>query len=81
MVVFLILTEDIINQTFLYEALSACIAKLPAGFAKVGIFQIEKKCTSIDLMHKSWSGPCILGNRNLRIIIGHSLQGVTNNNA
>ena len=25
----------------------------------------------IDLMHKSWSGPCILVNKNLCIVIGH----------
>ena len=31
----------------------------------------------IDLMHKSQSGPCILGNRNLRIVIGHSSREVT----
>ena len=36
---------------------------------------------SIDLMHKSWSAPCILGNGNLRIFIGFSLRRVTNNNA
>ena len=36
------MTEDIINLTFLSEAPSACIAKLRAGFAKVGIFQIGK---------------------------------------
>ena len=35
----------------------------------------------IDLMHKSRSGRCILGNGNLRIVIGHSSQTVTNNNA
>ena len=26
-------------------------------------------------MHKSLSGPCIPGNKNLRIVIGHSLRG------
>ena len=35
----------------------------------------------IDLMHKSGSEPYILGNRNLCIVIGHCLPGVTNNNA
>ena len=39
------------------------------------------KIYSIDLMHKSWSGPCILGNRNLRIVIGYSSRWVTNNKA
>ena len=33
------------------------------------------------LMHKSLSGPCILGNGNLFIVIGHSSRRVTNNNA
>ena len=44
------------------------------------IFNVLKS-SSIDLMHKSRSGPCILGNRNLRIVIGHPLRRVTNNNA
>ena len=35
----------------------------------------------IDLMHKSSYGPWILGNRNLRIVIGYSSRRVTNNNA
>ena len=42
---------------------------------------IDKKLSFIDLMHKSWSRPCILGNGNLRIVIGHFSQRVTNNNA
>ena len=29
----------------------------------------------IDLMHKSISGSCILGNKNLRLVIGHSSRG------
>ena len=36
---------------------------------------------NIDLMHKSSYGPCILGNRNLCIVIGYSSRRVTNNNA
>ena len=36
---------------------------------------------NIHLMHKLGLGPCILGNENLRIVIGHSSQTVTNNNA
>ena len=35
----------------------------------------------INLMHKSSYGPCILGNGNLRILIGHCSRRVTNNNA
>ena len=35
----------------------------------------------IGLMHKSSYGPCILGNGNLRIVIGHSSRRVTNKNA
>ena len=45
------------------------------------IFNVLLKSSSIDLMHKSRSGPCILRNRNLRIVIGHPLRRVTNNNA
>ena len=29
----------------------------------------------IDLMHKSSSGPCILGNKKLRLVIGHPSRG------
>ena len=41
----------------------------------------NKNSLAIDVMQKSWSGPCILGNGNLRIVIGHSPWRVTNNNA
>ena len=35
---------------------------------------------TIDLMQKSWSRPCILGNRNLRNFTGHRLGRATSNN-
>ena len=31
-------------------------------------------CCTIDLMHKSWSGPCVPGHRNLRVVVGYSLR-------
>ena len=37
------LNEEMIKETFMSETPSPCIAKLRAGFAKVGLFQIGKE--------------------------------------
>ena len=41
--------------------------------------KISSKKTLTDLMHKSWSEPCFLGHKNLRIVSGRSLQAMTSN--
>ena len=59
--------------------LSVFLEKSTTKTSAVSTYQSASNST--DLMHKSWSGPCTVGNGNLCIVIGYCLRRVTNNNA
>ena len=47
---------------------------------KLGDSMLPRLVTFLKLIDRDLD-PCILGNRNLRIVIGYSTRSVTNNNA
>ena len=61
--------------------LRSCDAQIELRPEKFGITPKNFNFFSIDLMHKSSCGPCILGNENLRFVMGYSSRRVSNNNA